>query len=1039
MATKMSALIDLVSQAQPTFQTYQALLIIGLQNDFLQPDGRLPVETKTGFLDRISTLVPKFRELNGKVMWVKTVYEANRMTNDASTGEGDSLALASLAEDESSTECIEPEQSRGAKHKQRALDLLKRVGARKKTVPIPREVVEEDEEIFLLKSANRAPACMPDTPGVEFAGIVNSLKASSDSIIKTTNYSAFEGTPLLMTLRARLITELYICGCITNVSILATVIDGARHGIKINVVEDCLGWRKHTRHELALKRMTDLFDAWIVESGEVFTPEGTMNGNGRKNEDAGKELEALVDRLSLNDRPPNGQSQVPIGVPAPDEEPGDEQFADVLMRDAKGRKMERDLRREEEKGETALVKTKVRIRSRAKRKTKKTAEKLKTETAAPEETQSSAEPESTNDKSTHSTQGNVLNASAEDVQNPQKQSARQQLLEVSNLQPSLPSSAKEKGRPLSRARNVEHESTEALNGARTNCTKSTATPSEVEADRTASPSAIPANPSASAMEENLEKMHPPQVSSTSTETSKMGKSSKLQSLANFPALGPDDRIAEGDSRIVHDLFPPDYRHPTDPSRPLKDLIFTELYNEVRWQKMMHQQGEVPRLVCCQGEFGDDGSMPVYRHPSDQSLPLLHFSPKVQLIRKQAEKLVGHPLNHVLIQLYRSGNDFISEHSDKTLDIVKGSSIANASFGAQRTMRLRTKKSSNEREERTTQRVHLPHNSLFILGLASNAKWLHGIMADKRLPAERSEAELDYNGIRISLTFRHIGTFLDAKESVIWGQGATAKSQADAADVINGDEKEAERMIRAFSRENHSSEFNWEEYYSAGFDVLHMHAPPADVPILFASQNEIETKQVQLALWECKIPHTLMEVPILEKGIEKSQHREITFRDNDTHHTEVSLVHPILLYLDRYHPLDRSDSRACTAATFPIIAVACTLLKKYQRWKESVEEAKASDKDAVDTNESDVANVLAVLEERLQMHGGPFIAGKKFSIADCFVWPLVDEVMVRWEGWSRGDYLALTEYHSGTWRKKASVKKVKVAIEDAAKETEECAT
>ncbi|KAF2130321.1 hypothetical protein P153DRAFT_288326 [Dothidotthia symphoricarpi CBS 119687] len=995
MATQMSALMDLVCQAQPSFQTYQALLVIGLQNDFIQPDGRLPVDITTGFLDRIQTLIPRFRRLNGKVIWVKTVYEADRIANDANIGEGDPVTVGNLVEDEASIEGVE--QSRGAKHKQRALDLLKRVGARKKTAPAPRTVVEEDEESFLLKSATRAPACMPGTPGAEFAGVTNSLKEPLDSIIKTSNYSAFQGTSLLVTLRARLVTELYICGCITNVSVLATVIDGARHGIKINIVEDCLGWRKFARHELALKRMTDFFDAWIIKSEDILAREETVEGNGNTE----KELEALVNKLSLND-----QSQVVAEKAAPDEEPSDEQFADALMRGAKSTRADREGEKEEKRGETTMVKTKIRMRSKAKRKAKKAAGESKNEVAVPAKIQPTDEQGSNSSAPAETTQpitSIAITESAPTLQGP----------EESSLQPPVLSVVKEEDLPLSR------ESTEASSSTETNDPEKTTTASKIEETQKTQPSTLSNDLSSITRKKESGESDHSQTPSMSTNTPKMGKSSKLQSLANFLALGPGDCIAEGDSRIVHDFFPTNFRHPTDPSEPLRDLIFAQLYNEVRWQKMLHQQGEVPRLVCCQGEFSEDGSMPVYRHPSDQSLPLLHFSPKVQVIRKQAEKLVGHPLNHVLIQLYRSGNDFISEHSDKTLDIVKDSSIVNVSFGAQRTMRLRTKKSANDTEERTTQRVHLPHNSLFVLGLASNAKWLHGIMADKRLPAERSSPELDYNGMRISLTFRHIGTFLDAKESIIWGQGATAKSQSDAADVINSDEKEAERMIRAFSHENHSSDFNWEEHYGAGFDILHLHTPPADLPILFASKTGIETKQVQLALWECKIPHTLMDAPVLDHAFEHAQPREITFRDNDTHHTEVSLVQPVLLYLDRYHPLDRSDSRACTAAAHPVIALASTLLEKYQRWIEGEAEG--------------FVNALAVLEERVQMHGGPFIAGKRFSIADCFVWPVVDE-LVGWAGWSRESYPALSEYYVGTWRKKASVKKLRDVLGDIVEKT-----
>ena len=43
----------------------------------------------------------------------------------------------------------------------------------------------------------------------------------------------------------------------------------------------------------------------------------------------------------------------------------------------------------------------------------------------------------------------------------------------------------------------------------------------------------------------------------------------------------------------------------------------------------------------------------------------------------------HPVNHVLIQLYCTGTDHISEHSDKMIAVVLDSHIVNFSYGATR--------------------------------------------------------------------------------------------------------------------------------------------------------------------------------------------------------------------------------------------------------------------------------------------------------------------------------------------------------------------
>lgn len=214
------------------------------------------------------------------------------------------------------------------------------------------------------------------------------------------------------------------------------------------------------------------------------------------------------------------------------------------------------------------------------------------------------------------------------------------------------------------------------------------------------------------------------------------------------------------------------------------------------------------------------SFPIYRHPSDKSPPLLPFSPTVSLIREHVQKVLHHPVNHVLIQHYRSGADFISEHSDKTVDVVRGSRIVNVSLGARRHMTLRSKETKAGDGKREAQRVKLPHNSMFVLGLETNAKWRHSIKHDNRPHIQKDEDELFNNSGRISLTFRHIGTFISKDETLIWGQGAKGKSREDARPVVNGG-PEAEMLLAAFGNENHSSEFDWDAHYRGGSDVYHL--------------------------------------------------------------------------------------------------------------------------------------------------------------------------------------------------------------------------
>jgi alkylated DNA repair dioxygenase AlkB len=336
-------------------------------------------------------------------------------------------------------------------------------------------------------------------------------------------------------------------------------------------------------------------------------------------------------------------------------------------------------------------------------------------------------------------------------------------------------------------------------------------------------------------------------------------------------LGPAAIIGSGDSFIRAPIIAPDSA----------SSAFYTLQRTIPWQKMFHRSGEVPRLVAVQGATDpDDGSQPIYRHPVDKSPAMEPFDETVDTLRAACEKEVGHELNHVLIQYYRSGEDNISEHSDKTLDVVRGSSIVNLSLGAQRIMMLRTKKEDLAGEsnraaepagqaeglphadpeatqdgaddkrspciaaataaatttttspgggtesERQPQRIPLMHNSLFILGPLTNQYWLHSVRADKRPSSQKAPEELAYGGERISLTFRQIGTWVDRERGRIWGQGARGKERRSAGRILNEekDGKEArmqgEEMLRAFGRENHQGgQWEWEREYGRGFDVV----------------------------------------------------------------------------------------------------------------------------------------------------------------------------------------------------------------------------
>ena len=226
-------------------------------------------------------------------------------------------------------------------------------------------------------------------------------------------------------------------------------------------------------------------------------------------------------------------------------------------------------------------------------------------------------------------------------------------------------------------------------------------------------------------------------------------------------------------------------------------------------------------MCVQVAQNSEGDIPVYRHPLDNAPQSIAFTPLVLELVSRINRDHGLHLNHALIQLYRHGNDNISEHSDKTLDICSGSKIVNVSFGAKRYMTLRTKKTEDvsglprERFE-----IPLPHNSVFLLDLTANALYTHAIRPNKKLPTQQDPEESAYEGARISLTLREIGTFL-TQDKRMFGTGATAKTRKAARPLPEHSELDQEwsKLIQAFGLENRSSVRNRHLFYGSGSDAL----------------------------------------------------------------------------------------------------------------------------------------------------------------------------------------------------------------------------
>ncbi|QIW94511.1 hypothetical protein AMS68_000029 [Peltaster fructicola] len=611
----MSSFYDFLARNTPVLQTRKALILTGLQNEFLADDGRLSVLDRQDFIQRIKDLINAFRA-HGDIIWVRSEY--------------DPMVNPHLEEiDDYNT--------------------VTHIGGTKD----PRQPDTIDEELYLNPSTREPRLCLKDTNSANILPELAALVQPQDVQLVKNQYSAFSSTCLLMTLRSRLVTKLYIAGALSNLSSHATALDAARNGIETVLIEDCLAWRHLARHQLALKRLSRYSVARTLTSGRALHllqhPEDDIEEAANEVEESSEEdARAGPHALEIDEEDNEEDMPLPTTIPF-----------------------------------------RMAYRPRDK----------------PTRAQVASSTKSTCQMSSRTAHGITTMATV---------------------------------------------------------------PNEV-------------SPSPAGVTERT------------------------------PLFGQQTEADSNGSSIIYNLLPPE----------LASTAFEQVQAEIEWQRMLHQTGEVPRLVCCQATVNDDGSVPVYRHPSDRTIMARSWTATIDQIRRAAEAYVGHELNHGLIQLYRSGNDFISEHSDKTLDIVPSSTIVNVSIGAERTMRLRSKRTASSSAARTTHRVRMPHNSLLSMTLETNAKYLHGINADKRPRVELNEAEMAFAGQRISMTFRQIGTFCDVDGRLIWGQGAVAKTKETAGAALDGVVEESDKLIKAFGTENQSSCMDWNAWYGAGSDVLHL--------------------------------------------------------------------------------------------------------------------------------------------------------------------------------------------------------------------------
>lgn len=309
----MSSLFALLQSQSTPLQTKKGLIVLGLQNDFISPNGKLPVND-TGYLDRIIRLVPAFREY-GDIIWVRSEFEGNRKVNGFDTPGDTVIAGNSLGVDSDLSPSSDQSPVPTKKFKVAPdfysedwalqADVPKSASkTAKSTATLPHPQNGDDEELFLTQTSNRQPCCIRGSYGAAFADKIKPLiQQGKDMQVVKSHYSAFGATSLLLTLRSKLITELFVCGNMTNLSVYATAMDAARYGISITLITDCLGYRKQDRHDLAIKQLREIMSADVIKSDRVI---GVLQN---PEEEQGHDEEEHDDEASGEDEESEGSEQ----------------------------------------------------------------------------------------------------------------------------------------------------------------------------------------------------------------------------------------------------------------------------------------------------------------------------------------------------------------------------------------------------------------------------------------------------------------------------------------------------------------------------------------------------------------------------------------------------------------------------------------------------------------------------------------------------------------------------------------------------------
>ena len=170
--------------------------------------------------------------------------------------------------------------------------------------------------------------------------------------------------------------------------------------------------------------------------------------------------------------------------------------------------------------------------------------------------------------------------------------------------------------------------------------------------------------------------------------------------------------------------------------PEADFYYDKLLHEIEWRNdeaiIFGKKIITKRKVAWYGEKSFEYT---YSNIKKYALP---WTKELIELKNKIEQETGETFNSCLLNLYHSGEEGMTWHSDGEKDLKKDGAIGSISFGAERKFSFKHKTTQEKID------INLEHGSLLIMKDTTQTHWLHKLPLTKKIITSR-----------INLTFRTI--------------------------------------------------------------------------------------------------------------------------------------------------------------------------------------------------------------------------------------------------------------------------------------------